>query len=352
MLIQELYPEEIRELMIKKGEKAFRADQIFEGLHKRGASSYDELTNLPAALREKLEADFPLVRLKLIRHLTSQVDQTQKFLFALPDGNMIESVWMRYRHGTSVCISSQAGCRMGCRFCASTLDGLARSLNAAEMLEQVYEIQRITKERVSHVVVMGSGEPLDNYEATLRFIRLISHPKGLQISQRNLTVSTCGLVPGIYRLAEEKLAMTLAISLHAATDEKRQRLMPIARKYSLEELMKACRYYRKTTGRRITFEYALVEGENDTREDAIALKKLLDRSDAHVNLIPLNRVKERKYERSGEKEILEFQKNLEKFGINVTIRREMGSDINGACGQLRKSYVRNRAGREPRHIEG
>lgn len=339
--IKSLYPEEIRELLKNMGEKPFRADQIFDWIHKRTVRSYDEMTNISKDLRHKLAAQYPLKVIEPVRILTSGIDGTRKFLFALPDGNVIESVWMQYKHGNSVCISSQAGCRMGCRFCASTIDGLARSLTASEMLEQIYEIQRETGQRVSNVVVMGSGEPMDNYENVVRFVRLLSHPKGLDISQRNITVSTCGIVPKIRRLAGEKLTITLAISLHASNDTKRQKLMPIARKYSIDELMDACRYYRKETGRRITFEYALAADENDHSTDAAELAELLRGMDAHVNLIPINPVKERNFARSDRKAVSDFQKNLEKYGINVTIRREIGSDIDGACGQLRKSYIRD-----------
>ena len=271
----------------------------------------------------------------------SKIDGTRKYLFALEDGNVIESVWMRYQHGNSVCISSQVGCRMGCRFCASTIGGRVRSLKASEMLEQVYQIQRLTGERVSHVVVMGTGEPLDNYDHLVRFVKLVSSPEGLCISQRNLTVSTCGLVPEMYKLAEEGFAITLALSLHAPNDEKRRELMPVANKYSMEEVIGACRNYFEKTGRRITFEYALAGGNNDSDEDAGELARLLSGLNCHVNLIPINPVKERNFVRSDKKVIVNFQNKLEKYGINVTIRREMGSDIDGACGQLRKSYLDN-----------
>lgn len=341
--IKSLYPEEIRTLLIEMGEKTFRADQIFGWIHKRQVRSYDEMTNLSKDLRRKLSDQYPLTVIEPVRILTSKLDGTRKFLFALADGNVIESVWMQYKHGNSVCISSQAGCRMGCRFCASTIDGLARSLTASEMLEQIYEIQRQTGERVSNVVVMGSGEPMDNYDNVVRFVRLLSHPDGMDISQRNITVSTCGIVPRIRELAGEKLTITLAISLHASDDQERQKLMPIAKRYSIDELMDACRFYRKETGRRITFEYALAAGENDGADDAAKLAGLLAGLDAHVNLIPINPVKERNFTRTGKKQVFDFQKNLEKYGINVTIRREIGSDINGACGQLRKSYIRDMA---------
>ena len=277
--------------------------------------------------------------LKVVEVQTSKLDGTQKYLFALPDGNVVESVLMKYRHGNSVCISSQVGCKMGCRFCASTIDGWTRNLLPSEMLDQVYKIQKLSKERVSNVVVMGTGEPLDNYDNLLRFIHMLSDENGLHISQRNITVSTCGIVPRMYDLAEENLQITLAISLHASNQQKREELMPVAKKYSLEELMEACRNYFKKTGRRLTFEYSLVGGENDSQEDAEELAHLIKGPNCHINLIPVNPIKERSYVQSDKKVIANFQNKLEKYQINVTIRREMGRDIDGACGQLRKSYI-------------
>ena len=252
---------------------------------------------------------------------------------------MIESVLMKYKHGNSVCISSQVGCRMGCRFCASTLDGLERNLTPSEMLDQIYRIQRDTGERVSNVVVMGSGEPLDNYDNLIRFIRLLTGEGGLNISQRNVTVSTCGIVPGIRKLAEEDLQITLALSLHAPNDEVRRTLMPVAKRYGLNEVMDACRYYFEKTGRRLTFEYSLVQGVNDNLDEAKALVRLIKDQHGHVNLIPVNPIKEREYVQSGRQAIEAFKNQLEKSGINVTVRREMGRDIDGACGQLRKSFI-------------
>ncbi len=337
--IRSMYLPELKQVMEQLGDKPFRAKQLFEWLHDKRVDTYDEMTNLPANLRARLKEQYPLHSLRVADMQESRLDGTRKYLFALHDGNVIESVWMKYKHGNSVCISSQAGCRMGCRFCASTLDGLVRSLQASEMLEQIYQIQRLTGERVSNVVVMGTGEPMDNYDNILRFVRLVSMPEGLGISQRNLTVSTCGIVPRIYDLAEEDLAITLAISLHAPEDGKRREMMPIANRYSISELMDACRYYFEKTGRRLTFEYALAADANDAMEDAERLGALLKGLNCHVNLIPINPVKERKYGRSAKKVVLNFQNKLEKCGINVTIRREMGSDIDGACGQLRKSYL-------------
>ena len=330
---------ELSELMQAFGEKTFRTKQVYEWMHKKLVRSFDEMTNLSKETREKLKENCDFVSLKLIQQQTSQIDGTKKFLFELSDGNIIESVWMKYKHGNSVCISSQVGCRMGCRFCASTIDGMVRSLTPSEMLDQIYAIQWETKERVSNVVVMGSGEPLDNYENLIRFIQLLSDENGLNISQRNLTVSTCGLVPKMKELADENLQITLALSLHAATDEKRKELMPIANKYSLQELIEACKYYFEKTGRRLTFEYSLVGGVNDHDEDAVELYHLLKGLNAHINLIPVNPIKERNYVQSEHDVIVKFKNKLEKNKINVTIRREMGRDIDGACGQLRRRFT-------------
>lgn len=321
------------------GEKAFRAKQLYEWMHKKLASDFDEMTNLPKSLKEKLLQSAAFTSLVVVDEKISQIDGTRKYLFGLSDGNIIESVLMRYNHGNSVCISSQVGCRMGCRFCASTLDGLERNLSASEMLDQIYRIQKLTGERVSNVVVMGSGEPMDNYDNLIDFIRLLTDENGLNISQRNITVSTCGIVPGIKKLAEEDLQITLALSLHAPNDEVRKSLMPIAKRYSLAEVLPACQEYFDKTGRRLTFEYSLVSGVNDNLKEAEALATLLKGVNGHVNLIPVNPIKERDYVQSDRKAILSFKNYLEKNGINVTIRREMGRDINGACGQLRKSFI-------------
>ena len=325
--------------MIEMGEKAFRAKQIYEWLHQKQAESFDEMSNLSAALREKLKERCVLTTLKMLEVQTSKIDGTQKYLFALPDGNVVESVLMKYKHGNSVCISSQVGCKMGCRFCASTIGGWTRNLLPSEMLEQIYRIQKLSGERVSNVVVMGTGEPLDNYDNLLQFIRLLTDENGLHISQRNVTVSTCGIVPKMYELAEENLQITLAISLHASNQAKRAELMPIANKYSINEVLEACRNYFEKTGRRLTFEYSLVGGKNDTKEDAEELAHLIKGLNCHVNLIPVNPIKERDYVQSDKKVIENFKNKLEKYQINVTIRREMGRDIDGACGQLRKSYI-------------
>lgn len=338
--IRSMTLQELTHDLVEEGEKQFRAKQIFAWLHARQAKSFDEMSDLSLALREKLKETYELVTLEQIQVLVSALDGTRKYLFRLPDGHLIESVFMKYRHGNSVCVSSQAGCRMGCRFCASAIGGLKRNLRPSEMLEQIYRIQQDCGERVSNVVVMGTGEPLDNYDNLVRFIRLLSHEKGLNISQRSITVSTCGIVPGIRALAEEELSVTLALSLHAVTQEKRRELMPIANRYELKEVLDACGYYFQKTGRRLTFEYSLVQGVNDSREDAKALAALAGPLHAHVNLIPVNPVTERDFVQPGEKIIDNFKKNLEKCGINATLRREMGRDIDGACGQLRRKYLK------------
>ncbi len=321
-----------------QGEKSFRARQMYQWMHQKLAESFEEMTNLPASLREECGRQYEYTALRVVKVQESRVDGTKKFLFGLADGNVVESVWMKYRHGNSVCISSQVGCRMGCSFCASTLDGLERNLRPSEMLDQVYAIQRLTGQRVSNVVVMGTGEPLDNYDNLLVFLQLLTDENGLNISQRNITVSTCGLVPQIRRLAQEKLQITLALSLHATTDEKRRRLMPIANRYSIAELMEACAYYFRQTGRRITFEYSLVGGVNDTDRDAEELAALAGPLGCHVNLIPVNPIRERDFVQSEASRIRAFRDRLEKNRINATVRREMGRDIDGACGQLRRSY--------------
>ena len=331
--------EQLKEEMISIGEKPFRATQIYEWLHKKLVSSFEEMRNIPEALRHKLKKEYTFTKLEMVQVQESKEDGTKKFLFALPDGHMVETFWMKYHHGNSVCISSQVGCRMGCRFCASTLDGLERGLLPSEMLEQIYEVTRQTKERVSNIVVMGTGEPLDNYENLLTFLSIISGEQGLNISQRNITVSTCGLVPKMKELAQEKLQITLALSLHATTDAKRKEIMPIANTYSIMELMEACRFYFECTGRRITFEYSLIGGVNDSVEEAEQLAALAGPLHCHVNLIPVNPVEERKYRQSAHRDILAFKNKLEKKKINVTIRREMGRDIDGACGQLRRRHL-------------
>ena len=331
--------EELKNEMLSLGEKPFRSKQIYSWLHEKLADSFDEMTNLSKSLREKLDQHYVIKKVDMFARQISKEDPTEKFLFELEDGNMIESVLMKYNYGNSVCISSQVGCRMGCRFCASTLDGLERNLTPSEMLRQIYRIQKITGERVSNVVVMGTGEPLDNYDNFVKFIHMLTDEHGLNISQRNVTASTCGIVPNILKLADEGLQITLALSLHAPNDEVRKTLMPIAYKYSLSEILPACKEYFEKTGRRLTFEYSLVQGVNDNLDEAKKLEDLIKDMHGHVNLIPVNPIKERDYKQSNREAIEQFKGYLEKKGINVTVRREMGRDIGGACGQLRKSYL-------------
>ena len=394
MDIKSMTLDELKDACQQMGEKPFRAKQLYDWMHHRLAGSYDEMTNLSLAFREKLKEQYPLTCLEKVQVQESKIDGTRKYLFRLSDGNVIESVWMKYHHGNSVCISSQVGCRMGCRFCASTqagrvrnleageicseiytaqkdigerishivlmgigepldnfdegmrfrfcastIGGLVRCLTPSEMLDQIYRIWEDTGERVSNLVVMGTGEPMDNYDNLVRFVRLLSSQEGLNISQRNITVSTCGIVPNMYKLADEGLQITLALSLHAPNDEKRRELMPIANKYSIDEILDACRNYFAKTGRRITFEYSLVGGKNDSEADAKELSARISDINCHVNLIPVNPIKERDYVKSTKKVVENFKNKLEKYGINVTIRREMGADIDGACGQLRKSFI-------------
>ena len=339
MDIKSMTLDELKDACQQMGEKPFRAKQLYDWMHHRLAGSYDEMTNLSLAFREKLKEQYPLTCLEKVQVQESKIDGTRKYLFRLSDGNVIESVWMKYHHGNSVCISSQVGCRMGCRFCASTIGGLVRCLTPSEMLDQIYRIQEDTGERVSNLVVMGTGEPMDNYDNLVRFVRLLSSQEGLNISQRNITVSTCGIVPRMRQLADEKLQITLALSLHATTDEKRRKLMPIANRYSIKELMEVCRYYFEQTGRRITFEYSLVGGVNDTEEDAKELIALAKPLCCHINLIPVNPIKERDFVQSDTGHIQAFKNKLESKKIHVTIRREMGRDIDGACGQLRRRHT-------------
>ena len=337
--LKSLNLEQLTEELLSIGEKKFRAKQVYSWIHEKLVDSFDEMTNLSKDLREKLKSNYTLNSLDAVAVQTSKIDGTQKYLFRLHDGHVVESVLMRYHHGNSVCISSQVGCLMGCRFCASTIGGKVRDLAPSEMLGQIYKIQKLSEERVHNVVVMGTGEPLDNYDNLVQFIKMLTDENGLNISQRNLTVSTCRIVPKIRQLAEEKFQMTLALSLHATTQEKRKQLMPIANKYDLKEVLDACHYYYEQTGRRVTFEYSLVGGVNDTKQDAEELTKLIGKFPCHVNLIPVNPIKERDFVQPNKQECQAFRNKLEKNGINATIRREMGRDIDGACGQLRKSYL-------------
>lgn len=335
---------ELTDYVTQKGYPRFRAKQIYEWCHVKLVRDVEEMKNIPRDIREWIKNEF--VSLEVVERLESKTDGTNKFVFRLFDGNVIESVFMPYKHGNSVCISSQAGCRMGCLFCASTLTGLERNLAPSEMLDQIYAISRITGERVSNVVVMGTGEPLDNYDNLCRFLTLLTDENGLHISQRNVTVSSCGLVPEIYRLADEGFAITFALSLHASNDEKRKALMPVANRYHIAEVLDACRYYFNKTGRRITFEYSLVAGKNDGVEDAEELSALLKGFPCHVNLIPVNPIKERAFKRANQNSVQRFKGMLEKNAMNVTVRRGMGKDIDAACGQLRKAYMESSKNQE------
>lgn len=336
--IRNMSQEQIAELVVALGEKAFRSKQIFDWVSK-GVSSFDEMTNVSAALREKLAQVCSIDNYKIVEELKAK-DGTVKVLGALKDGNVVESVFMTYKHGHSACISTQVGCKMKCTFCASTIGGVVRSLTAGEYIGQIFALQNLTGERVNNVVLMGSGEPLDNYDETVRFIKMATNPLGLNMSIRNITLSTCGLVPEIYKLADEKFGITLAISLHNPFQEEREEIMPITKRYSIKELVKAVDYYIEKTGRRVTFEYALIEGVNDSMLHAGQLGVLLRGKLVHVNLIPVNAVIEKDYKPTQIDKINRFKMELlDKYHINTTVRRELGSDINAACGQLRNSKI-------------
>lgn len=336
--IKSLELPQLQRRMQEMGQPAFRAGQVFGFLH-RGVTSFDEMTNLPKALRQQLAEEYLLTVPELERKQCSKLDGTVKYLWRLHDGNTVESVLMRYSYGASLCVSTQVGCRMGCTFCASTLGGLVRNLEAGEILDQVLFAQKESSLRISHIVLMGIGEPLDNYEQVVRFLRLVSHPDGLQISLRHISLSTCGLVDEIDRLAGEKLPITLSVSLHCPDNEGRSRIMPVNRRYPLEELMRACRDYFRQTGRRISYEYAMIAGVNDAPEQAQRLAQLLKGQPAHVNLIPLNPVAERHLRGSSRAQIQRFAGILEQQGVTVTVRRRLGPDIDASCGQLRRRRI-------------
>lgn len=331
--------EELQELMAQMGEAKFRAKQIFGWLHDKQVHTFSEMTNLSQTLRARLEAETKIGGVTMVERLLSKEDGTRKYLFALENGSVIESVLMQYDYGNTVCVSTQAGCRMGCRFCASTLDGVERSLTPSEMLSQVYEIQKDLGQRISGVVLMGSGEPLDNYENVLRFIRLLNDPAGQNMGQRHITLSTCGLIEKMYDLAEENLQITLAVSLHAPNDEIRRQIMPVAKANPMDRLLKACVDYAEHTKRRITFEYALIQGVNDSDVCARELGEKLHGMLCHVNLIPMNPVKERNFTKSSAAQVQRFAQLVQHSGVETTIRRRLGSDIDAACGQLRRKYM-------------
>ena len=332
-----LLPEELEELILLCGEKKFRAKQIFEWLHVKRVDSFDKMTNLSVQLREKLQKIFCLKSLFIVKRLESNTDNTVKYLYRLPDGNHVETVIMEYNYGNTVCVSTQVGCKMGCRFCASTIAGYKRDLASSEILLQIYEAARDSGRKITGAVLMGIGEPMDNFDNVVNFLKVLSCEQGTNMSLRHVSVSTCGIVPRIYELAEMKLGITLSVSLHASNNKARSEIMPVNNRYDIGELMTACRYYFKVTGRRISFEYALIDGHNDKQSDAEELAALLKNFVCHVNIIPVNKIKERNY-RSDRKAADRFRQRLEKLGINATVRRTLGSDIDAACGQLRREY--------------
>lgn len=328
---------ELEEKIVEIGEKKFRAKQIFQWLHEKRVTDFSLMTNLSAQFRAKLQEKFCIKSLFICKRLESKSDNTVKYLYELDDGNHIESVLMEYNHGNTICVSTQVGCKMGCRFCASTIAGFKRNLLTSEILLQVYQAEKDSGRHISGVVLMGIGEPLDNYDNVLGFLNLISCPEGANISLRHVSLSTCGLVPKIYELSKLKLGLTLSISLHAADNKTRSEVMPVNDRYDINELLDACHNYFEITGRRISFEYALIDGHNDSFEDAKKLADLLKGFICHVNIIPVNKIKERNY-KSDRKSAYRFQKFLEQLGVNATVRRTLGADIDAACGQLRREY--------------
>ena len=342
MNLKSLTQTELAELFKNMGQPAFRAGQVYGWLQK-GIESYDEMTNVPRNLRTLLEEQYPLCPPKVVRRQESKKDGTIKYLWQLHDGNCVETVLMRYHYGNTVCISTEVGCRMGCAFCASTLGGLVRKLEPFEMLDQVAFTQRDSGLPISHIVLMGIGEPLDNFDNVMRFLELVNSEKGLNISMRHISLSTCGLVPKIDQLAAKKLQLTLSVSLHAPNDDIRRTIMPVSRAYPIEELLDACRRYYAATSRRISFEYAMIQGVNDRPQDARELLRRLKGLPAHMNLIPLNHVEESPLKPSTRADVLAFQKLLEDGGIPATVRRTLGGDIDASCGQLRRKYTKQKA---------
>ncbi|URZ00810.1 23S rRNA (adenine(2503)-C(2))-methyltransferase RlmN [Clostridium felsineum] len=335
---------ELKQWMDENGEKPFRAKQFYDWIYK-GVFDFDDMKNLSQKTMEKLKKNFYIGIPSVVRKLNSKKGDTVKFLFSYNDGNIIECVVMKYDYGNSICISTQVGCRMGCSFCASTIGGRVRDLTSGEILAQILKAQDEIGERISNIVLMGSGEPLDNYHNVIKFIRVVNSEKGLNIGQRHITLSTCGIVPKIYDLMREDLQITLAISLHASDDETRKKIMPVANKYSISEILEVCRKYSDVTGRRITFEYSLVKGVNDDKESAKKLGELLSGMLCHVNLIPVNTVNETSYEKPESFKVKKFCDTLLKYKIESTIRKEMGADINAACGQLRRNYIEESEGK-------
>lgn len=330
--------EELEQMLSEMGQQKFRAKQIFKWVN-IGIKSINDMTNISKQLKQELAEVCKVSRIKLANKLVSQIDSTAKYLFELEDGNIIESVLMEYKHGFTACISSQAGCKMGCTFCASTGANFSRNLTAGEMLDQVMTMQEDSGNRIGHVVLMGIGEPLDNYDNVVKFLRIINHPDGLMIGLRNISVSTCGIVPRILQLAKENIPITLSVSLHSARDDKRSAMMPINKSFCIDKLISACKIYTESTKRRITFEYAMISGENDSEQDAKELAGLLKGMLCHVNLIPINIVQGNGYKKSSRIQIDNFKNIMESRGIETTVRRELGSDINAACGQLRRNKI-------------
>ena len=330
--------EDLKQELVKLGEKPYRAEQIFKWIYIDNVTSFDDMTNLSLDLREKLQKNFSLCVFKILRKQVSK-DGTIKYLFDVLDGNSIETVLMKYHHGYSLCVSTQIGCKMGCKFCASTGIGFERNLSSGEIVEELLAVERDEKIKISNVVFMGIGEPLDNYENVINSIKIINNQKGINIGARHISVSTSGLVPMIYKLADENIQCTLSISLHATNNKKRSEMMPINNKYSIEELIQACKDYIDKTNRRISFEYALAKDNNDNLEDAKELVKLLKGMLCHVNLIPINKIDNGKYVKSSNENILRFRDYLNEHGITATVRRELGSDIEAACGQLRRKNL-------------
>ncbi len=331
--------DELKDELISMGEKTFRAEQIFKWIHQENVLSFDEMTNISKELREKLNERYSINNFKIIKKLVS-VDGTKKYLFDVLDGNAIESVLMEYKHGFSICVSSQIGCKMGCKFCASTGIPFVRSLEAGEIVEQILAVQREENIKISNIVFMGIGEPLDNYDNVIKAISIINNPKGLNIGTRHISISTSGLVPNIYKLAKENIQCTLSVSLHSSNNKKRSEMMPVNNAYPIEKLMEACREYIKITNKRISFEYALAKDNNDNLDDAKELVKLLKGMLCHVNLIPINKIDNGKYVKSTNDNIIKFRDFLNDNGIVATIRRELGADISAACGQLRRTELK------------
>ena len=328
---------ELEAALADLGEKKFRAKQIYEWLHVQRVSSFDQMSNISLSLRTKLDEEFCINGINIVKKLESHIDNTVKYLYELSDGNHVECVMMEYKHGNSLCISTQVGCKMGCRFCASTIAGFKRNLLPSEMLLQIYTAEKESGKHVDSLVLMGIGEPLDNFDNVVKFLQLLSFETGKNMSLRHVSLSTCGLVNRIYDLAEYKFGLTLSISLHAVTDKKRSEIMPVNNKFCIAELMQACRDYIDKTGRRISFEYSVIHGVNDSPEDAAGLIKLLKNLNCHVNLIPVNEIKERDF-KADRKSLERFEEMLIKGGLNATTRRTLGADINAACGQLRREY--------------